>query len=747
MPSNTTAILSGQIWRDEFHGIFAVVTECFFEKPRPLRQQHPALYDELKRFYLAASRYGLAENEILEVLFADPEYKAALDQASEQTRHELPASATRIPIAIWSRLRFDLAPYLTERAAPGANVLTFYHRQVAEWVQEHFVKATEHSWQPHRRLADYFTACAKGTAEEWETDSVRGFAECVYQLIKAGQHEQAAGLLSNFPFLLQKLRVGLLEGVFEDYDLLRREAPVEVAKCLDIWADFFREKAHILRRGNEEWPTHKILLQLAVEHADDSPLTTEAERWLDRNRCDWLWFRRVPRLLHVSKTPCLMVLEGHPGGVKGALELDNGRLLSWSWGSGLLLWDSQNGKCLAALQGSTGGVEGVLVLNDGRLLSWSWADSTLRLWDGQSGACLAVLEGHTSSVEGVLAVSDGRLLSWGNPLSHDFTLRLWDSHDGKCLTVFQGHTGGVNGALELGDGRLLSWSADSTLRLWDGQSGACLAELKGHTGSVVGALELADGRLLSCYSCDNTLRLWDGQSGACLAVLEGHNHLVRGALALIDGRLLSWSVTLRLWDGQSGACLAVLEGHTELVGGALALNDGRLLSWSFDSTLRLWDGQSGACLAVLEGHTSSVEGALALSDGRLLSWSSDSTLRSWDCNSGACLEVILETQVYIRHPEWAHTREKEQNSGSVAGNFFADTLVRMAHLRHKTIPLIIAAWNSDSDLDAHCLLSNGTTVVTQNNGQVCILKLYHGNRRVSLAEAEEILTSHKQTAK
>jgi len=30
---------------------FAVVTECFFEKPRPLRQQHPALYDELKRFY------------------------------------------------------------------------------------------------------------------------------------------------------------------------------------------------------------------------------------------------------------------------------------------------------------------------------------------------------------------------------------------------------------------------------------------------------------------------------------------------------------------------------------------------------------------------------------------------------------------------------------------------------------------------------------------------------------------------
>jgi MtfA peptidase len=30
---------------------FAVATECFFEKPRQLRQKHPELYDGLKRFY------------------------------------------------------------------------------------------------------------------------------------------------------------------------------------------------------------------------------------------------------------------------------------------------------------------------------------------------------------------------------------------------------------------------------------------------------------------------------------------------------------------------------------------------------------------------------------------------------------------------------------------------------------------------------------------------------------------------
>ena len=30
---------------------FAVITECFFEKPRKLQRKHPALYDQLKSFY------------------------------------------------------------------------------------------------------------------------------------------------------------------------------------------------------------------------------------------------------------------------------------------------------------------------------------------------------------------------------------------------------------------------------------------------------------------------------------------------------------------------------------------------------------------------------------------------------------------------------------------------------------------------------------------------------------------------
>jgi len=597
--------------------------------------------------YLAHGRVGMASHELADLLAR----KLGTDVA-----------ATALLI------ERGLRRYLLRRGGQ----LDFFHGQLRQAVMERYGSQAEPA-AVHREMADYFTACAKGTEpqKEWETDSVRGFAECVFHLTKAGQHEQATGLLSNFPFLLHKLRVGLLEGVFEDYEMVRHEAPTEMAKRVELWADFFREKAHIIRRESDDWPAHKILLQLAVEHADDSPLTLGAEQWLAAGRCDWLWLRRVPRLPHSPKSARLVTLEGHTSTVNGALELTNGRLLSWSGDKTLRLWDAQSGVCLAVLAGHTSGVSGALELANGRLLSWS--GDMLRVWDAQSGLCLAVLAGRINGVsgalelanglllsstagyigsQGALELADGRLLSW----SADKTLRLWDAQSGVCLAVLAGHTSGVSGALELADGRLLSWAqgsqwgGDNTLRLWNSHTGACLVTLEGHVNTVNGALELTNGRLLS-WSGDKTLRLWDAQSGVCLAVLVGHNGEVRGALELAEGRLLSWGVpalyrndnALQLWDVNCGGWVARLEAHRGGVFGALELTDGRLLSWSIDDTIRLWDGHTGTYLETLCLKTSSwprsglINGVVELAGGQILSWTRAGTLSLWESHTGDCL--------------------------------------------------------------------------------------------------------------
>ena len=89
--------------------------------------------------YMLSGRYqGLAENEILEILVFDEEYwKIFLNQTHEAHREEL-KDVTKIPIVVWSRLYLDLEPFLTERDADGVPIITFFHRQFNEVLQERY---------------------------------------------------------------------------------------------------------------------------------------------------------------------------------------------------------------------------------------------------------------------------------------------------------------------------------------------------------------------------------------------------------------------------------------------------------------------------------------------------------------------------------------------------------------------------------------------------------------------------------
>ncbi|MDX2077807.1 MAG: TIR domain-containing protein [bacterium] len=347
------------------------------------------------------------------------------------------------------------------------------------------------------------------------------------------------------------------------------------------------------------------------------------------------------RVWDADGTP-IITLTGHMGMVLGAIELSDNSILSWSNDETLRLW-SGDGRQLAVLAGHTNWINGATQLADGRILSWS-DDATLRLW-ARDGMLLTTLIGHTREVTGALELADGRILSWS---IYD-TLRLW-ARDGTALITLMSHTGHENDATQLADGRILSWGDGATLRLW-AKDGTALTTLVGHTREVIGALELTDGRILS-WSDDRTLRLW-ARDGMALMTLTGHTGRVNGATQLADGRILSWSYddTLRLW-ARDGTALTTLIGHTQFVTGSLELTDGRILSWahnkyskSKDKTLHMW-ARDGTALMILTGHTNWVNGATQLADGRILSWSDDATLRIW-ARDGTALTTLTEHTAWV----------------------------------------------------------------------------------------------------
>ena len=100
---------------------------------------------------LAASKNGLSEDELLEVLSADPEILTNFHDRSPKS----PPVKT-LPVVVWSRLHSDLEPYLVERTADGTTLLAFYHpTSFGKAVTDAYLAGNEGS-ERHRSLAAYF---------------------------------------------------------------------------------------------------------------------------------------------------------------------------------------------------------------------------------------------------------------------------------------------------------------------------------------------------------------------------------------------------------------------------------------------------------------------------------------------------------------------------------------------------------------------------------------------------------------
>lgn len=247
--------------------------------------------------YLAASRYGLAEDEMIDLLsrdlqvyrwFLEGSYHVPADLVkwamkyqeadlsagdlhqelaiSDQERaaarwlreirnpperlddflvEVLPkAGGPRLPVVLWSRLSFDLEPYLSERTSEGSTLLTFYHRELGDVSREVFLE-NGREIPFHEKLADYFRFRADPEGDtSWKGSYPRGLSELPYHLTKAEEWDQVYETLTDFRFLEEKAaKVGVVEthdvggnpvktytGVFqlqEDYDRALAAMPGE----------------------------------------------------------------------------------------------------------------------------------------------------------------------------------------------------------------------------------------------------------------------------------------------------------------------------------------------------------------------------------------------------------------------------------------------------------------------------------------------------------------------------------------
>ena len=678
---------------------------------------------------LAASRHGLAEDELLDVLSRDSEVYGSffrglrhfpsdlVDRAKEYRRsHEtarveadekpkrddgeaaaqwlallrggeakqaeletfllevLPRpDGPRLPVVLWSRLRFDIERYLTERYLEAGSLLAFYHREFDDVSSEAYLGEGE-GCEGHGRLADYFRSRADpGGAGRWEGGYPRGLSELPYHLSWAARPEELRDTLTEFNFLYRKLQALGPQPLIEDYDEAVRAGYGD--ESLELVQDAVRLSAQVLTEDIAQLPGQLIGRLGGFRTSRVTELVRRASHWDEAP-----WIRPLAPTLTPAGAPLQRLLTGHKGWVIAVAVTPDGRYaVSGSGDEALKVWDLEKGEELRTLIGERGryapnAVVAVAVTADGRCaLSATWGDSAVKVWDLERGEvrqtlkargevnALAVTEdgrtavsgsgslvvwdlergevrqtltGHSDKVQAVAVSPDGRYAVSG---SRDKTVKVWDLSRGEELHSLIGHSGWVRAVALTADGRTaVSCSDDGTVKVWNLQRGQEVRTLTGHGKAVLSVAVTPDGRHVVSGSADKTLRVWSLQSGELQQRLMGHSGKVWGVAVTADGR---WALsgaedfTVRVWDLERGQTQpSVTTTHDDIVCAVAVSPDGRLaVSGSDDRTLKVWDVEAGEERCTLTGHEGSVRAVAFAPDGRTaVSGSDDTTLKEWD---------------------------------------------------------------------------------------------------------------------
>jgi len=157
--------------------------------------------------YVVAAKNGLSEDELLDVLSNDTEVLSDFKDRAPRS-----PDVDRLPVVVWSRLYFDLEPYLTERSADGASLMAFYHRQLGDVVAEDYLGG-DAKRERHRALAEYFDKQELETKrDDQTTPNLRKMSELPYQQTLGEMWNDLFATLTDFRFLERKAAdVGVLE--------------------------------------------------------------------------------------------------------------------------------------------------------------------------------------------------------------------------------------------------------------------------------------------------------------------------------------------------------------------------------------------------------------------------------------------------------------------------------------------------------------------------------------------------------
>jgi WD40 repeat protein len=589
-------------------GLPGIIDQLFARLSEP--KHHGEVLVEHALGYLTAARYGLTEEEMLDVLAADEEVWADFERAKKHDLLQYMLSESgkekrRLPVIVWSRLYLDLEPYLTERIAPGGKMIAFYHRQLREAVERRYLEPVPTRRRIHHLLADYFEA-------RWQAPYPRALYSLPFHRINAADTEGVRRVLTDLSFMQAKCAEQLMDDLLGDYASARSHFPPAEIEAVAPFARFVQDQGSFLRK----YPQY--LVQRAMVEAKGSCVAATARKLVDK--------LALPYLESVSARPIesshQIRLGGHSNEIR-QLGYSDGKGFFSSDGRTILTWDLSSGAIVTRLEIPE---KYHNYANYKSIFAISRGGSTLVLdrvvLDGRDGRCLCTFAFDGEYSSSPVIAPDGCMIAFGVSEPSATNVRhyvhLTDTLSGAVLDRLP-HDNKVNLCCFSPDSRFLAtaqerWTGWRTvekrklfgtektqeyqdilpvLTVWDIRNRVAVHRIEKHTSFWTGMEFSTDCARL--YASDpSEINVWSMRDGSHILSLWDPDEHTKGVALVGDGssQLISWgSFSVTLWDLQTRAKERGLKNESRSWITALAaFQHGNSLGLGFsDGRIEVWE--------------------------------------------------------------------------------------------------------------------------------------------------------------
>jgi WD40 repeat protein len=639
--------------------------------------------------YVQASREGLSEFELLDLLSLDEE---VMREFSRRWYHT--GKVTRLPTALWARFAQDLGPFTAEREVAGLVLMTLFHRQLLEIVDEDCYRPQSNRF--HTNLKSYF-----GSEALLGTPSRRSLTEWPRHQIRCDDLDalDIEQTLLNLDFLEKRVTAGLIEETAEDFSMLQARLENhrgELRATVHELGRAFDSELRVIQAA-PDLAGSQIFNNLVARGGTDATGRRMLDRYVAYRRSDAHgrpWLRRLNASPHSQSQRALrrvLTIRGQP--VTHLAVTPDGRHLAAAGADGFVrLWFTANGVLVREFVAHDEGTSALTVFSEGKdgglMIVTAGRTTGVRIWDPNGQRPLAETGPLAARVYGL---NVGPLSRRIYGALDDRTLRVWN-RDGREVDVLRGHTDRVL-SLALNDDETIAVSGgdDLILRVWDIGSLRPPRALGGHVGPIRSVALSGDGRWALSASDDGTVKTWDLVTGKLVSSHEEHRSVVRAVSFLgqpentcagpggsVDFASGGDDETVRTWRSGTGRARTMFVGISRGVNAlaadprgrwlTAAAEDGLIRTWMSvetesstqhlshdgpvtamvrlsndapvvasagdDGVIRTWDATNGSLLSILRDHRQTVASLVALPKGRLASGGLDRSVRIWNTRSG-----------------------------------------------------------------------------------------------------------------